>query len=111
MNKKTKKIIMFIGIGYILFAAIVFTGYIIIRYNPVDKVAMTYIWNSEDIARVTGEIKHVNRTTLEKSLITKAYIIIPYHVEASSSNKIILMKMTKAGGKWTVLGYQIKESK
>jgi hypothetical protein len=111
---KTKKLIIKFIIGYFVVCAIVgvvcmyfFTK---IREDPIDNVAMPYLWDEEAITEQVGaDIKHINRH-LRTEEGTRRGVYVTYSIEFYGGEKwYATVRLDKEGEEWVVLDYGLKE--
>lgn len=111
MNRKVIKIIIIYFASMLLFGIIVSIGFYAIRNNKIDKIAMPYIWNNEEIRDQIGEIIHVNRNIVEKSIKSSNKMVIPYGVETKGNDYryIVFVTLKKVDNQWVACDYSIKK--
>lgn len=114
MSNKKKTIIIFLvsfyGACAIMFA-IAGTAFYYIRHNPIDNIAMPYLWNTVEISEQYGEIQHISRyhTLKEKRVKTDTGAQIPYAIETVSYEIIVRVTLIKTEDSWQVESYEIRK--
>ena len=110
MRSKKKKIILFIVlgvmVGYALFVAFVLFHYTLIRYNPVDVAAMTYLWENEELREEVGEIRHIGRKLIGKEKDETGFYV-PYRVETYHFEYDVQVYLTRENGEWVAHDWRI----
>ncbi len=111
MNRRVSKILIITFVSYLVFFIIVVILFNHIRHNKTDEIAMTYIWNCDEIYQQIGEIEHVGRNIREKTYKSDSKMIIPYSVETKESNYyyIVFVTLNKKEGKWVANDFSIKK--
>ena len=107
-----KKLLIFLSViigSFAIFVTIVCVGFFSIKNNPIDRIAMTYIWNKPEITDEIGEIVHVGRNIVEKSEKTDLYMKLPYGVETKDDHFIVYVVLRKDNETWVAVDYEIVE--
>lgn len=117
MKKKTKIIISAVS-GAVILSIIAFIAGVKLFYifygiqnNEYNSAAMTYIWNSDEIAQQIGEIKHVGINVKYKKTVSDEMMILPYGAETDRGHAVIMITLIKEDGVWIVESYEIVENK
>ncbi|MEG1719428.1 MAG: hypothetical protein RR306_03790 [Clostridia bacterium] len=108
-KKKVFTVFAIIGLIFLIFSTIVIIAFNAVRNDPIDKIAMTYIWNTKEISDEFGEIVSVGRNIVEKSEKSETVMIIPYSVDTKSNRVLILIKLEKNENDWRVESFEAKE--
>ena len=106
ISKKATKVIGIVLVSYATFILFVFVMFHAIRDNPVDKAAMTYLWNTEAVTEQTGEIRHIGRHYGVKVIKTDGQREVPYSIETDTEKFHVYVTLVKENGKWKALGWR-----
>lgn len=107
-SKPVRVVLICVGI-YLVFAAVVITLFHLIRYNPIDQIAMPFLWQSTEIEEEYGEIRHIGRRVIDKTEKQEAFMNIPYGVETEKAKLIVYVHLVKENESWRAESYEITE--
>lgn len=111
---KTKKIVIGVIVGWFAFCLVMgaVTTFLFkaIREDPIDNVAMPYLWDEEAITQQVGaDIKHINRH-LRTEEGTQRGVYVTYSIEFYGGEKwYATVRLDKEGEEWVVLDYILRE--
>ena len=112
-----KKTILFVILGLVAFwtfgFTVAYTGYRLIRYNPVDTVAIPYLRQSLDNEEYTsqyGAIKSINRIVFPSKTETDTTITAPYSVRTEKYNFCYMVTLVKQGEECFGQSYELYEA-
>ncbi len=108
-KNKVIKIIILISVIFVLFATIVIVLFYRIRNNPIDKIAMPYIWSSDSIEEEYGTIESVSRFVVEKTEETDSTLSVPYSVQTDKYQVILRVNLIKNNDTWKAISYEVKK--
>lgn len=110
-KKRILKIFGIIALVYVVFAIVVLTLFHYVSTNPMDKAAMTYLWNSTDVEDRHGEITHIGRNLLYKTEETETTVKAPYTIEAGSDFVTVYVTLVNNEEEWEAVSYEVIEVK
>ncbi len=112
MNMNKKKIILSVIIGLVAFWTIgfliAFVGYNMIRHNPIDTVAKSYLrqaLNTEEFTSQYGAVKSIHRQVYPTK--TETTVTAPYSVTTESYDFSYMVTLVKKGGEWMGQSYEL----
>lgn len=108
-SKKFKAVAILLA-GYAVFVMIVLIGFFMIRNNPIDKIAMPYIWDNKEIEEEYGEINGVYRN-IKKSEKSDTKMIISYSVKTQKYDLLVYVTLEKYLNNWEATSLEVKEVK
>lgn len=112
MQKKKVFLILLIAIvSFLVFAAIVITLFHSVSSNPVDKIAMTYLWNDSNIESEYGEIVHIGRNIIHKAEKDDTTTKTAYTVETETGRVDVYVTLVKHGEEWRASSWELIEVK
>lgn len=108
-KNKIIKIIILISVIFVLFATIVVILFYNVRNNPVDKIAMPYIWDSNSIEEKYGTIESVSRFVVEKIEETDNNLSVPYSVQTDKYEVILRVNLIRSNDTWEAMSYEVEK--
>ncbi len=112
MKKKSVfRILLIALVSFLVFAAIVMTLFHAVSSNPVDKIAMTYIWNDSNIESEYGKIVHIGRNIVHKAEKDDSTIKTAYTVETETGRVVVYVTLVKRGEEWRASSWELIEVK
>lgn len=106
---KKLKIILIILFVYLLFAAIVLINFYFTKNDPLDKIAMPYIWQNEDLEKQYGDISSVFRYIGNEVEKNETRIKVPYSVRTEKYRVIVYVILEKNEENWEAKSLEILE--
>lgn len=108
-NKKTKKTILIIVIGFAIFAALVIFSFNHVQKNPTDTAAMTYLWEHSEEFSEYGEIESISRNVIEEVKKSKNEKDVPYTIETSTHTVRVYVHLKQDDSNWVATDYEVFE--
>lgn len=108
MSHNLLKIFGAIFCCFAIFAIVIIVLFNVVKSNPIDKIAMTYIWNSHEISNEIGKVTHVGKNIIKKTTKENDEMTIPYLVETSNGNNTVFITLDKINGTWIVTSFNIE---
>lgn len=109
MKKKVFKIVLFVLLGYAIFASVVLFLFNAVRNNSTDQIAMPYIWESEEVFAEYGEVISVGRMVFKKIEKTETLMKVPYSVYVGDYRLIVYVNLSKSGEDWIPVSLEIEK--
>lgn len=106
--KTNKRVLLFIIIGYVIFSSVVIGCFFLVRENPIDKAAITYIWNCDDFEEY-NDIFTVSKYLLKENKKTDDSATVWYAVDTKKEELIVQVKLNKIADEWIVESLEIVE--
>lgn len=108
-KSKKFKVISIILFMYLLFAAIVLINFYSTKNDPLDKIAMPYIWQNEDLKNQYGDISSVFRYIGNEVKKNEMRIKVPYSVKTEKYRIIVYITLEKNEENWEAESLEILE--
>lgn len=106
-------ILAIIIFAFIIFSIVLVVGFNLIKNNPIDAVAMTYIRNNEATINQYGKIISIGRNIINKTEKSDNLMNVPYTIETASETTsyriIAYVKFQNINGNWKVISMEVKE--
>ena len=106
-SKKLFKVIFIMACIHIVFVTIVFAMFHAIRNDPIDQIAMPYIWADEEMQTEYGSVFLVSRNVTRKIKKTENTMDVPYSVETDDKCLTVYVQLEKQEENWTAVSIEI----